>query len=44
MWIGAGSVSVKKFNFKQILRRWFRSGKSHIRGHKSKNRDQIQPI
>ena len=33
-----------KFDLRAILKRWLRTGKRHIRGHKTKNKEDLTEL
>ena len=44
MQIGVKVAPVKKFNSKLIFKRWLKSGKRHIRGHKTKHKPNLKKL
>ena len=44
MQIGVKVAPVKKFNSKLIFKRWLKSGKRHIRGHKTKHKPNLKEL
>ena len=44
MRIGTENIPVTKFDSRPILKRWLMTGKRHIRGHKTKNKEDLTEL
>ena len=42
--IGIENIPVTKFDSRPILKRWLMTGKRHIRGHKTKNKEDLTEL
>ena len=42
--VGVNDVPVEKFNSKLILKRWLKSGKRHVIGHRSENKTNLKEL